>query len=101
MNSACRRRWYIRPMRLGEKIHSTVGLLGFLAVVIAVVAGLVLWQQRQDTCGPFPDWHSSPFVLPYPVGQAYRVSQGNCSHGGHSGPYKYAYDFVMPLGTTI
>ena len=59
------------------------------------------WYGHRNPCGPFPDWEASLYVLPYPVGSAYSVSQANCSTGGHRGAYKYAYDFVMPIGTTV
>lgn len=38
-------------------------------------------------------------LLPYPVGTAYRVSQGNCSPpgNGHRGSERYGYDFEMAL----
>jgi murein DD-endopeptidase MepM/ murein hydrolase activator NlpD len=62
---------------------------------------LAAWLCPRDSCGPFPDWRSSPYVLPYPVGATCYVSQANCSTGGHHGAYKYAYDFVMPIGTTV
>jgi len=54
-----------------------------------------------ESCGPFPDWQTSPYVLPYPVGTAYFVSQGNCSTGGHRGVYRHSYDFVMDIGTEV
>jgi hypothetical protein len=38
-----------------------------------------------ETCTGFPDWQSSAYVLPYPVGFTYEVHQGNCSGFGHSG----------------
>jgi len=59
------------------------------------------WYGHQNACGSFPDWQSSLYILPYPVGSTYYVSQANCSTGGHRGPYKHAYDFVMPIGTTV
>ena len=68
---------------------------------IGAFVAIVVWGGHQNSCGPFPDWSASPYVLPYPVGSSYYVSQANCSTGGHQGPYKYAYDFVMPIGTTV
>ena len=50
---------------------------------------------------PVPDWSASAYVLPYPAGSSYYVSQASCSSGGHRGPYQYAYDFVMPVGTPV
>ncbi len=71
------------------------------AVVAAILLVLSAWWYRAHSCGPFPDWQTSPYVLPYPVGKTFFVNQANCSTGGHQGPYKYAYDFVMPIGTTV
>jgi len=54
-------------------------------------------------CGPWPDAASSPYVLPYPAGTSYLVVQGNCSPGTHMAGTRdvYAYDFRMPIGTTV
>ena len=54
-----------------------------------------------DQCGPYQDWASSEYVLPYPVGTEYPCIQGNCSNGGHHGFWKHGYDFRMPIGTPI
>lgn len=54
-----------------------------------------------EQCGPFPDWQSSPYRLPYPAGRAHPVGQANCSGFGHSEFWKHGYDFLMPIGTTI
>jgi murein DD-endopeptidase MepM/ murein hydrolase activator NlpD len=62
---------------------------------------LVTWLLPRKTCGPFPDWKTSAYTLPYPAGSRYGVSQGSCSTGSHQGPYQYAYDFVMPIGTFV
>jgi murein DD-endopeptidase MepM/ murein hydrolase activator NlpD len=66
-----------------------------------VLMGLAAWLSPREECGPFPDWKTSPYVLPYPIGVTHSVSQANCSRGGHRGAYKYAYDFAMPIGTTV
>ena len=80
-------------MNLREKLPWLVGILAFGA--------WAAWYGEQHSCGPFPDWQASPYVLPYPVGAIHSVNQANCSTGGHQGPYKYSYDFVMPIGTTV
>lgn len=48
------------------------------------------------------------YVLPYPVGKSYFVSQGNNSPSGWShsrsmwnGVFVYAHDFDMPIGTIV
>jgi murein DD-endopeptidase MepM/ murein hydrolase activator NlpD len=48
----------------------------------------------------FGDPAQSPYVLPYPVGAAYRVAQGYCyAGGGHRD--QLAYDFDMPIGADV
>lgn len=44
---------------------------------------------------------SSPYVLPFPVGQSYYTGLTNCSSSYHSSgnPDQYAFDFNMPEGT--
>lgn len=54
-----------------------------------------------EVCSGFPDWETSSFVLPYAVGSSYFLDQANCSGGGHSGFWKYGYDFLMEIGTPI
>lgn len=54
-----------------------------------------------QVCTHYPSWQSSEYVLPYPVGSAYRVSQGNCTSGSHQGLLRYAYDWEMPIGSPV
>ena len=54
-----------------------------------------------SACGGFGAWQQSNFVLPYTVGETYRLNQGNCSGFGHSGFWQFGYDFEMPIGTVI
>lgn len=56
-----------------------------------------------ESCGGFGDWRTSPYVLPYAVGQSHFVDQGNCSApgNGHRGAAKFGYDFLMPIGTSV
>jgi murein DD-endopeptidase MepM/ murein hydrolase activator NlpD len=53
--------------------------------------------------GPYPDPATSAYVLPWSVGQGYRVGQGNCGPGSHAAgsAVQYAYDFLMPTGTAV
>lgn len=55
----------------------------------------------REMCGPFRDWRSSEYVLPYAVGSAFRLNQANCSGFGHSAFWRYGYDFEMPIGTEV
>jgi murein DD-endopeptidase MepM/ murein hydrolase activator NlpD len=74
-------------------------LLGLGAVVLAF-CGLSLYSQYPP-CGGYADPADSPYVLPYPVGEAYPLYQGNCTLGGHHGPYRYSYDFLLPVGAAV
>lgn len=80
-------------MNLGRNLPWALGIAAFVA--------WGAWHGYVNACGPFPDWKSSPYVLPYPVGTSYFVNQSSCTNGGHQGPYKYSYDFVMNIGTTV
>lgn len=65
--------------------------------------------EPDPSCAGWPDWGTSPYVLPYRVGTSHEVVQGNCtdprqerfnSHQA-AGPWAYAYDFLMSVGTEI
>jgi murein DD-endopeptidase MepM/ murein hydrolase activator NlpD len=58
-------------------------------------------QNPQLSCGPFQDWQTSDYVLPYAVGSGYQVNQANCSGFGHSAFWTYGYDFIMDIGTPV
>ena len=48
----------------------------------------------------FEELAQSPYILPYPAGQTYRLMQGYCyPHGGHRN--QLAYDFETPVGTQV
>lgn len=74
----------------------------FLGLLLcgAMFAGLMV-ATRSLACGGYPDWKTSPYVLPYPVGKTYPLHQGNCSLGGHRAGYQYSYDFLMPIGELV
>lgn len=55
---------------------------------------------------------NSEYVLPYPIGNQYLISQGNCGNSTHLkapnlvmgldvGDIRYAYDFAIPVGDKI
>jgi len=43
----------------------------------------------------------SPYVLPWAEGQSFVVGQGYCTTPPRSHHLRYAYDFLMPVGTEI
>lgn len=51
----------------------------------------------------FIEPESSLYKLPYGIGEAYELRQGNCTYHTHSVEYKseFAFDFVMDIGTPI
>jgi murein DD-endopeptidase MepM/ murein hydrolase activator NlpD len=58
---------------------------------------------RAACAGPYPNQATSLYVLPYDVGETFVVGQGNCGSSSHAAGTLalYAYDFLMPIGTTI
>ena len=51
----------------------------------------------------YPNWETSLYVLPYPVGETYKVNLSNCSSSYHAAGQndELAYDFAMRIGTLI
>jgi murein DD-endopeptidase MepM/ murein hydrolase activator NlpD len=56
--------------------------------------------EKADCSRPYPDWTTSPYVVPYPVGASYDLLTGNCDPG-HQGENRYGYDFLMPIGSVV
>lgn len=56
-----------------------------------------------SSVGTYPEQATSPYVLPFSVGESYRVGQGNCTRGSHNAiiSQQFAYDVLMPIGTTL
>ena len=88
-------------------MKSACGVCRFVRL-LTVMAGCLVGGcgQKQRTPLPcleravFGEPSQSAYVLPYPVGQSYRLMQGYCySHGGHRN--QLAYDFETPVGTPV
>lgn len=91
----------------------TVGLDGDASFVHARLGGttaqLAPMPEAGDPSDPcpgaeFPEAATSPYVLPYPVGESHNVRQGNCNElNTHHARLRetYAYDFEMPVGSRI
>lgn len=84
----------------------------FLAVLVVAIQGCGGGNGERHptdpTCkeaaaGTYPEQSTSPYVLPYSIGETYAVGQGNCTTGSHrsSAGQQFAYDLAMPIGTTL
>lgn len=79
------------------------------SLVLTIVVGLAACRSGTtgptglDCAGPYPDQASSLYVLPWPIGLAFVVDQGNCGAGSHGAGtlVEYAYDILMPIGTPV
>ncbi len=51
----------------------------------------------------YPDWETSKFVLPYPVGQSYTIALSHCGGFPHieGEPDQFGIDFIMDIGTLV
>lgn len=77
-------------------------LKGLLAVSLCLLAACSNDDPESiEVCGDYPNWETSPFVLPFPVGVTYRISQANCTNKSHRGTLRYSYDIEMPFGSYI
>jgi murein DD-endopeptidase MepM/ murein hydrolase activator NlpD len=92
------------PVTLLRARMARVAAAGLLAVGChspTSTQGPTSASRGTEVCGGFQPWETSPYALPYPAGTAFVVHQGNCSGFGHSGFWKYGYDFAMPIGTLV
>jgi murein DD-endopeptidase MepM/ murein hydrolase activator NlpD len=48
-----------------------------------------------------PDAGDASYLLPFPTGDSARLIQGNNGPWGHTGHAAYAFDFVMPIGSSV
>lgn len=52
-------------------------------------------------CDGYPDASTSLYKLPWPSGNSYEISQGNCGPASHLGAQRYSYDISMNIGSTV
>lgn len=79
---------------------SSLSLL--LCGMLGCVTGVQDDEPLEQCSGDYPEQSTSSYVLPYSVGSTFLVGQGNCiEDGSHSEDQRYAYDFDMPINTTI
>ena len=51
----------------------------------------------------YPDWQTSRYVLPFPVGRSYTIGLSHCSGSTHAEgePDQFAIDIIMNIGTMV
>lgn len=50
----------------------------------------------------YPSQGDSEYVLPWTVGETYRIINSNCGRGTtHNGQARFAYEFERPIGTVV
>ena len=83
------------------ELRCCIYCLGVMTVLVVACSDST--TPDPEVCEGFPNWATSPYVLPYPKGAAYFVDQANCPPvgNGHRGVARYGYDFLMPIGSTI
>jgi len=88
------------------RIAMRVTISGFLLLSSLLVSVVAAEEQRPVGCVDveYPPEEDSLYVLPYEVGDRHNIRQGNCNElNTHNERFKsrFAYDFEMPIGTTI
>jgi len=78
--------------------------ISFLTILpLVVISGCGEGRSKPIPCwerAVFGDPSDSDYLLPYPVGDSYRLMQGYCyPQGGHRN--QLAYDFETPVGTPV
>lgn len=77
--------------------------------VVALLFSCSLFRNKVDAdcvdqfASEYPPQLDSRFVLPWKVGESYKLSQGNCTLYSHTlaNNQHMAFDFKMPIGTPI
>jgi murein DD-endopeptidase MepM/ murein hydrolase activator NlpD len=84
-------------------MHSERFVLSLIAIGSLMLHGCEESESIPRPClerAVFGDRFQSPYVLPYPVGESYRLIQGYCyPYGGHRN--QLAYDFETSIGTAV
>jgi murein DD-endopeptidase MepM/ murein hydrolase activator NlpD len=62
---------------------------------------LFLSCERDSSENVQPVLTDKKYALPFPVGKAYTCSQGFNTSYSHTGTFRYAVDFAMPVGTLV
>jgi hypothetical protein len=89
-----KRRWLILEIAR----RATLWLVGLSLVAYLIYC---VGYTGPDDPSTYPPPSETPYRLPWKPGHAYTCTQANFSPLSHGGWQKYAYDFVMPVGTEV
>lgn len=90
-----------------KKRRGLIREIARLAVLWMIGLGLVAYLvycvgfTGPDDPSTYPPPSETPYRLPWKPGHAFACTQANFSPLSHGGWQKYAYDFVMPVGTEV
>ena len=80
-------------------------LLCVMGVFLLTACHSATSVENTGSCIGYSDSDTSQYILPYEMGAAYEVIQGNCAPKRapwtHYEQERHAYDFGMPIGTKI
>jgi murein DD-endopeptidase MepM/ murein hydrolase activator NlpD len=92
-----------------KKISDSVKLRAIIVLPVMLLIGCgggngtnPVDSSCQNTAS-YPNQATSEYILPWAIGQTYKVGQGNCTQFSHAttNNQQFAYDFLMPIGTSI
>ncbi len=81
----------------------------FAAMALLLMLSCSLYKNKVDKAcveqfaADYPPQLASRFVLPWKIGESYKLSQGNCTRYSHKleNNQHMAFDFKMPIGTPV
>jgi murein DD-endopeptidase MepM/ murein hydrolase activator NlpD len=82
-----------------------LAIISFKMIIMLNACAVTPVAYQNDVCSNYPVSRSSQYILPYAKGEAYPIIQENCATQEHPwthyGNLKFAYNFGMPVGTSI
>lgn len=88
-------------IQLSPRVIAILVLLAPLVTACDSGSGGGSAEPPSSACSESVPTAQSLYVLPYTISESYRVNQANCSGFGHSGFWRYGYDFTMDIGTVV
>ncbi len=96
---------YIHPVSSQRLVWCAAALIAVISGCSGGDGGVGRIDQAcmAAVAGTYPGQSTSPYILPYSVGETYLAGQGNCTNFSHRADInqQFAYDLIMPIGTTL